>query len=218
MKLTILLPGYVESPDYRHLVAIDEKLTTLGYTVVRVDVCNLWQTGDGQNYSTTGYINQVKDIVTSYLPQKPTEIVLIGHSLGCLVALQIGNIFSEVTKIVCLSPPATLNNSDHKWVDGFRTSKKDLPTDPTAFTSFTVPFSFTLDRSKYSMTDSFNNNKKPLLTIIGSEDQASLGLENILTSLKPSKFMKIEGMGHDFRQSEVLCQRVAAEIVSFLNT
>ncbi len=41
MKLVILLPGYLESPDYRHLVVIDEKLSGLGYEVKRVDLCGL---------------------------------------------------------------------------------------------------------------------------------------------------------------------------------
>lgn len=216
MKLALLLPGYVESPDYHHLVVIDNHLTSLGYTTLRVDPCNLWQTGDGSTYSTTGYINQVKDIVNSYIPQNPTEIILVGHSLGCLVALTVGYLFDEVSKVICLSPPASLSNSDHKWVDGFRTSKKDLPDDPTKFRDLTVPVSFTLDRKQYSIPIAFKNNQKPTLVIMGSDDPATVTLNDLLKDLSNTTFITIADMAHDFRQSEELCQRVASEIIKFI--
>lgn len=216
MKLALLLPGYVESPDYHHLVVIDEGLTALGYTTLRVDACNLWKTGDGQSYSTTGYINQVKDIVTLYLPQKPTEIILVGHSLGCLVALMVGFLFDEVTKIVCLSLPASLNNSDHKWIDGFRTSKKDLPNNPLKFRELTVPVSFTIDRKHYSVKVSLQNNQKPLTVIMGELDPSATEVEDMVKGLTHTNFVKIDGMEHDFRQSDELSQRVASEIKKFI--
>ena len=216
MKLALLLPGYVESPDYHHLVVIDNHLTDSGYTTLRVDPCNLWKTGDGSAYSTTAYINQVKDIVNSYLSQNPTEIILVGHSLGCLVALTVSFLFDEVTKIICLSPPASLSNSDHKWIDGFRTSKKDLPDKPTEFRELTVPISFTIDRKQYSIPIAFKNNQKPLLVITGGDDPSSEEIENITKGLAQTTFTSIEGMGHDFRQSEQLCQKVAIDIKKFL--
>lgn len=217
MKLAILLPGYVESPDYHHLVVIDRHLTDLGYSTLRVDPCNLWQTGDGTHYTTTGYINQVKDIVTSYLPEEPTEIILVGHSLGCLVALLTGYLFDEVTKIICLSPPATLGNSDHKWVDGFRTSKKDLPANPSEFRELTVPISFTVDRKQYSISTSLQNNQKPLLVIMGEADPSALEVQEMVKDLSNTTFITINGMGHDFRQSDELCHRVAAKIEEFIS-
>jgi pimeloyl-ACP methyl ester carboxylesterase len=217
MKLALLLPGYVESPDYHHLVVIDQHLTALGYTTLRVDPCNLWQTGDGSAYSTTGYINQVKDIVNSYLSKNPTEIILIGHSLGSLVALMVGHLFDEVSKVICLSSPASLNNSDHKWIDGFRTSKKDLPDNPTSFRNFTVPVSFTTDRKHYSIPFSLNNNQKPLLVIMGDEDPSTSEIESIVKQMEKSQFIKIKNMGHDFRQSEELCQLVASKIDEFIS-
>ncbi len=215
MKLALLLPGYIESPDYRHLVVIDNKLVEMGFTTHRIDVCGLWETGDGNNYSTTGYINQVKQIIDSYLPQKPAEIVLIGHSLGALVALHIGNLYSEVSKIVCLSLPDSLDKSDHKWVDGFRVSKKDLPQDSTEFRTFSVPFSFTEDRKQYSISKSLVENQKPLLVISGLDDPSFAGVESMVKDLPYSSFIKIAGMGHDFRQSEDLCNQVALEIEKF---
>ncbi len=37
MKLALLLPGFLDSPDYLHLTTIEKGLQALGYTVVRLD-------------------------------------------------------------------------------------------------------------------------------------------------------------------------------------
>ena len=217
MKLALLLPGYLESPDYHHLVVIDDSLTKLGYTVLRVDPCGLWQTRDTSYYLTTNYISQVTGIINSYKEQKPEEIILIGHSLGCLVALQIAAVVPQITKVVCLSPPSSLDKSDHKWVNGYRTTKKDVPGNSEEFTEFTIPYSFTEDRKQYSMIDSFNGCQKPILTIMGEDDPSTIELEPVLTKLSHLTFKKFPSMGHDFRQSEELCQQVASEIVNFVS-
>lgn len=216
MKLAILLPGYIESPDYNHLIVIDKKLSDLGYIVARVDACNLWLTGDTNNYSTTNYINQVLQIINSYLPQNPSEIILIGHSLGCLVALHIGKICPQVTKVICLSPPVALDKSDHKWVDGFRVSKKDLPNNPTEFREFSVPFSFVNDRKQYSIIKLLNGFNKPFLIITGENDSLLPEVEELVKNQNIKNYIKIKNMGHDFRQSDELCNQVASEIEEFI--
>lgn len=216
MKLALLLPGYIESPDYRHLVVIDNKLKDLGYTTLRVDPCNLWQSGEVQNYTTTNYINQVKGIVEQYLPQGLEEIILIGHSLGSLVALEVGNIYEKVTKIVCLCPPIYLDRSDHKWVNGWRISKKDLPNKPEEFREFAVPRSYVEDRRQYSMINALRDTKKPFVIIAGEDDPLLADIKKTVSDLNISNFIKIKNMGHDFRQSEELCEQVAEEIERFI--
>lgn len=217
MKLALLLPGYIESPDYHHLVVIDNYLQKSGYTTVRVDACHLWQTGDGSRYSTTGYIKQVEEIISSYVPQKPTEIVLVGHSLGTLVAAYLANNRNEVSKIVCLSPPIALDRSDHKWVNGFRVSQKDLPSNSNQFREFSVPDSFISDRKQYSLLDSLNNNHKPILIIVGTEDPSLSEVRSAVVKLNITNFIEVPDMGHDFRQSDDLCRLVASQIVDFLS-
>jgi pimeloyl-ACP methyl ester carboxylesterase len=217
MKLALLLPGYIESPNYRHLVVIDNKLTALDYTVLRVDPCNLWSTVDANNYTTTNYVKQVETLINSYQEASPTEIILVGHSLGSLVALLVGSKSNVVTKIICLSPPSPLGQSDHKWVNGFRVSKKDLPNNSSEFRIFSIPFSFVTDRNQYSVADSIKNNKKPLTIIIGDQDPSIVEIEELVNKLHLPNFTKIKNMGHDFRQSEDLCNRVANKIEVFLN-
>ncbi len=56
MKVALLLPGYLDSPDYLHLRMFDKRLTKLGYTVERLDPCNLWKNNDISKYSITNFI------------------------------------------------------------------------------------------------------------------------------------------------------------------
>ena len=138
MKLALLLPGYLDSPDYLHLIIFEKRLQDLGYTVERLDVCNLWQTGDVNNYSITNFLKQIKDHIDFYKNQNPEEILLIGHSNGGFAAIIAGSKFPEITKIIALCPPPDKTGSEIKWKEGFRISKRDLPKNKTKFREFEI--------------------------------------------------------------------------------
>lgn len=216
MKLALLLPGYIESPDYHHLVVIDNKLQSLGYTTIRVDACNLWSTGDGQNYTTTNYLQQVEEIIKSFEPESPTEIILVGHSQGSFVALLVANRNPQISKIVGLCLPNPLGQSSHKWINGVRVSQKDLPEDATKFREFSVPISYVHDRDQYSLVESLKQIQLPLLIIMGELDPSLPDVKTVVKDLKLTNFTIIPNMSHDFRQSEELCNVVATEIEKFL--
>jgi len=100
MKLALLLPGYLDSPDYLHLKTFDQKLTSLGYIVERLDPCGLWWSrGDIKKYSVTNYLKQIKDRLDHYKDSKPDEVVIIGHSLGGLISIVAGNRMDQITKV-----------------------------------------------------------------------------------------------------------------------
>ena len=60
MKLAILLPSFLDSPDYLNMVTFEKWFTGLGYTTERLDACDLWKTGDVANYSMTNLLTQTK--------------------------------------------------------------------------------------------------------------------------------------------------------------
>jgi pimeloyl-ACP methyl ester carboxylesterase len=217
MKLALLLPGYLESPDYGHLVVIDNHLQTLGYTTVRVDACHLWSTGDELGYTVTNYLHQVEEIIKSFAPQHPTETILIGHSVGGSVAVLAGSKFTEISKIICLNATIYFDKSNNKWINGIRCSKKDLPDNPSLFREFYIPISYVEDRQQYSVIDALKKIKQPLMILAGEADPSISIIEAIVSDLNIRHFVKIAGMGHDFRQSEELCHQVAIEIEKFLN-
>ena len=219
MKLALLLPGYLESPDYLHLKIIDNRLQKLGYTTQRIDPCNLWKTGDVEKYTVSNYLAQIRNIIDSHKKGDPSEIVLIGHSLGASVAILAGSKYSSVTKAVCLSPTILFDKSDSKWnKNNVRSTKKDIPGNPQEFREFNIPISFVNDRKKYSVTQSLRDFNKPLMVLIASEDTAKEEIENAVREVKNSYIVLMENMGHDFRQSVEQCNLVADEIERFLKT
>lgn len=214
-----MLPGYLDSPDYLHMRIFEKRLKELGYTVERLDACNLWKTGDVSNYTITNYIKQINERVDFYKVQNPTEIILIGHSMGAFTAIIAGSRIFEVTKIVALCSPPDRYGSAKEWKgNGFRHSERDLPNNPKKFRTFNVPYSFAKDGLQYSTRDEVKNIHKPLMIFIALEDMVVPPelTEKIVVNANNPYVVRQPNMGHDFRQSEKECNTVMAEIEKFL--
>ena len=221
MKLALLLPGYLDSPDYLHFIVIEKKLINSGYSVERVDACNLWKTGDVNKYNLTNYLGNITNIIDSYKSQNPQEIVLIGHSFGGAVAIIAGSIFPEITKVIGLCPAVSFDKSNDKWsATGIRSSKRDLPDNPSEFREFNIPMSFVEDRNKYSISDSLKKINKPLMILMGMLDDKVLpkDIEDAMKDAMTPYIVGMENMGHNFRQTEKEASKVADEIEKFLKS
>lgn len=219
MKLVLLLPGYLDSPDYLHMLTFEKRLKELGYMTERLDPCNLWKTGNSKNYSITNYLKQIKDRMSFYKSQNSTEVILIGHSLGGFVSIIAGSRINEVTKIVALCPPPDRKYSNQEWKKGeVKYSKRDLPDNPQEFREFEVPYSFVEDGLQYSAEEEVKKIHKPLMIFIALEDTIvpSNLTERIIANANNPHVVRQKNMGHNFRCSKEECKTVMAEIEKFL--
>lgn len=219
MKLALLLPGYLDSPDYLHMVLFEKRLKELGYLTERLDPCNLWKTGDTSKYTITNYINQVKVRIQLYQNSNPEEIILVGHSMGAFVSIIAGNRIDEVTKIISLCPPPDRKYSDREWNENkSRTSKRDLPHNSNQFRTFEVPYTFVEDGTKYSAKDEVKEIHKPIMIFVALDDVVvePKYTEQIINNANSPYVVKQPNMGHDFRRSEKECNIVMQEIEKFL--
>jgi pimeloyl-ACP methyl ester carboxylesterase len=218
MKEALLLPGYLDSPDYRHMVTLEKGLQELGYRTERIDACNLWSTGDVNNYSVTNFLEQIKERVEYYSQQGSEEIVLVGHSVGGMVAIIAGNRLPQVTKIVALCPPPHRKESVKKWVDGFRRSKKDLPNNPEERREIAIPESYIQDALQYSASDEVKEIHKPLMILIAQDDTIVKPelTEEIVNNANDPYVVRVPNIGHDFRFSQDDCNKVMDEVEKFL--
>lgn len=219
MKLALLLPGYLDSPDYLHMLTFEKRLKELGYMTERLDPCNLWKTGKIENYSITNYLKQIEERVSSYKSQNLTEIILIGHSMGGFVSIIIGARIDEVTKIVALCPPPNIKNSNQEWKkEGVRHSKRNLPKNPQEFRKFEVPYSFVEDAAQYCAEDEVKQIHKPLMIFIALDDTIVPPelTEKIVAEANNPHIVRQKNMGHNFRHSSKECKIVMAEIEKFL--
>lgn len=219
MKLALLLPGYLDSPDYLHMKVFEKRLKELGYIVERLDPCHLWETGNVDNYSVTNYIKQIKERVEFYKEQDPEGVILVGHSLGGFTSILAGDLLPEVTKIIALCPPSSIERLGKKWEGKpFRVSKRDLPNDNLKYREFNVPLTFVKDAQKYSAIEAIHKIKKPLMIFIGMADTsvAPKETEILVSNAIDPHVIRMQKIGHDFRHSEKECNIVMAEIERFL--
>lgn len=217
-KLALLLPGFLDSPDYLHMNIFSDELKLLNYDVIKIDPCNLWRgNGNINNYSITNYVEQIRDTINNN-HNNYSEILLMGHSMGGFVGIISAASIDYITRVIAICPPARLDLIiQHKWNDeGFRISERDLPEDNTRFTKFTVPISFADDATKYSAIDSAKKIIIPLLVVICDEDEVVSPLETeqiCIPGKENIKLIRIEGLGHDFRKSRDETMKVWKEIV-----
>lgn len=220
MKLALLLPGFLDSPDYLHMKTFEKGLNKLGYIIERLDACGLWKTGDMENYTITNYIEQIRQIVESYKNKNPEEIILVGHSIGAFTSIIAGNRIKEVTKIVSLCPPADRKYSESHWKNGeFGISKRDLPDDPKKFRTFKVPYLFAEDGLQYSAVEEVKKIHKPLMILIALDDivVSPKETERIVASANNPHVVRQKDMGHDFRHSQKECDIVMKDIEKFIS-
>lgn len=219
MKLALLLPGFLDSPDYLHMRTFEKRLRELGYTTERLDPCSLWKTGNIKNYSITNYLEQIKNRVLFYKNSNPEEIVLIGHSMGGFTSIIAGGRITEVTKIVSLCAPPDRIKSAEDWSGKqFRHSERDLPDNPKQFRGFDVPYSFAEDGLQYSAVEEVKQIDKPLMIFIALDDTVVPPelTEEIVTNANKPFVVRQENMGHDFRHSQKECEIVMDKIEKFL--
>ena len=219
MKLALLLPGYLDSPDYLHLKIFEDRLRELEFSVERLDPCHLWENGNVGNYSITNYIKHVHGKVDIYNKKNPKEIVLIGHSLGGFIAIIAGSRIKEVTKIVALCPPPDRIGPSLRWEkDRPRYSKRELPNNPEQFRSFEVPYSFVQDGLTYSAVEEVANINKPIMIFIALDDKSVLpqDTERIVANANKPYVVRQPNMGHSFRHSEEESNIVMDEIEKFI--
>jgi len=219
MKLALLLPGYLDSPDYLHMKTFEKGLKKLGYTTERLDPCDLWKTGDVKNYTITNYLKQIQERVDAYKNQNPTEVVLVGHSMGGFVSIVAGSTIGGVIKIVSLcSPPDRIGSVEDWGGKEFRHSKRDLPNEPKKFRTFDIPYSFAKDGLQYSAVEEVKKMHRPLMIFIALEDTVCPPelTEEIVVSANNPYVIRQENMGHDFSHSQKECNIVMKHIKKFL--
>lgn len=63
-KLAVLLPGFLDSKDYAHMVGLEQDLSKIGFTTVRFDPTGTWESsGTINDYSFTQYLSDVTSVI-----------------------------------------------------------------------------------------------------------------------------------------------------------
>lgn len=227
-KLALLLPGFLDSKDYSHLVRLADDLTKMGFVAVRLDPTGVWESeGDIVYYTISQYLRDVQAVM-DFMKDKGSfeDIVVVGHSLGGRVAILFGAVESTVSAVVNIMGsasfvlPENFEDTVVKWSrEGVKVSVRDLPDNKNKKREFKVPYSFVEDALDYDVMGVVGELRKPLLLIAGEKDD--LCPPELMKAIyekanKPKELVVVEGIGHDYRHHVNEIEKVNAHVIKFL--
>jgi alpha-beta hydrolase superfamily lysophospholipase len=228
-KLAVLLPGFLDTKDYEHLIQLGISLQSHGYTAVSFDPPGIWESrGPIEHYSITNYLQSI-DAVIAYEEQKnktPLSVVLCGHSLGGMLAILGGIKNSHVTAAVAIMPPQSFIRPENyerrviQWKQNiYKESIRDNPANPKTSTTFFLPYSFVTDALEYSAIRDVSKFTKPILLLAGELDThiTPAHVEELYKKAnEPKEYVVLSGIGHNYRTDKEQIKKVNDTILQFL--
>lgn len=228
-RLAILCPGYLDTKDYDHLKILAEDLTREGYTAVRFDPIGTWESdGDISDYTTTQYLEDIKNVLEYMLKKNKYEHILIGgHSRGGKVSIIYAAKDPRISMVLGIMPSSVMNKKDDRLVCakmlGFSISWRDLPKNKNRKIEkkreFRVPYSHFQDSLKYNVLKILKRVRVPLILIAGELDKL-IPLEEVREIFdkanEPKTFVIIPGIGHNYRHNTSEIRLVNDEIIKQL--
>ncbi|MES2088201.1 MAG: alpha/beta fold hydrolase [Patescibacteria group bacterium] len=225
-KLAILCPGYLDTKDYDHLVALAETLVGQGYTVVRFDPTGTWESeGDISEYTTTQYLSDVKSVL-EYMLRKGNykQILLGGHSRGGMVSVLYAARDPRISMVLGIMPSSPFS-LDKKITEGwektgFAEATRDVP-GKNETKKFQVPFSHAKDRMQYNSVEDAAKIHVPVIIVAGELDMVVLPEYAKMIfdrANEPKKFILIPGVGHDYRQNPSEIVQVNTKIIEAVSS
>jgi pimeloyl-ACP methyl ester carboxylesterase len=224
-RLAILCSGYLDSKDYEHLAGLAETLVKQGYAVVRFDSTGVWESeGDISDYTTTQYLEDIKNVLEHMLRQSNYKYILLGgHSRGGMVSILYAARDSRISLVLGIMPGSGRTMEVKRREDwketGISISQRDLPHDRNKKIEFRVPYSHLEDKDRYDVEKDVKKIKVPVILIAGELDDLVLPeyVKEIFDSAnEPKKFILIPGIGHDYRFNEDEIKLVNKEILKSL--
>jgi uncharacterized protein len=227
-QLAILCPGYLDSKDYAHLVGLAEALSEKGYATVRFDPTGTWESeGNISDYTTTQYLEDIKNVREYMLDQGGYRSILIGgHSRGGAVALLHAARDPQISLTLGIMPSSKrtmkLGQRVKEWKEtGVSISFRDLPDNREKKIEFRVPYSHGEDHMQYDVLQDVKRIKVPVILIAGElDDQCppEIVKEIFDNANEPKRFALIPGIGHDYRFNGDEVKLVNKKVLDLIGT
>lgn len=226
-KLVVLLPGFLDSKDYQHLVQLSKVLAENGFTCVRFDPTGTWESeGEIVDYTISQYLRDIQAVI-DFMSERASfkKIIIVGHSLGGALSIVFAVVGDSVSAVVNImgSTFVSFENFEEMVVnwskEGVKMSTRDLPDNKEQSIEFKVPYSFIEDSLKYDVFDIVGELTQPLLIVAGKRDDkvSPEHLREVFEKVKkPKQFVVLEGVDHDYRFSDKGIAAVNKQVIEFL--
>lgn len=205
-KLAILCPGYLDTKDYMHLVALADSLANHGYTAIRFDPTGTWESeGDTSEYLTSQYLKDINSVLEYMIKEGDYKNVLLGgHSRGGQVSILYAARDPRISEVLGIMPSSggVEGQQREKWEKfGVRISYRDIPSSDEQ-KEFRVPFIHVLDRDQFDALADTKKIKVPVVLIAGELD-ISVPWQKVKklfdNANEPKKFILAKGIDHEYR-------------------
>lgn len=218
--LVFSVHGLSGNKEQSHMRAYVEAFVEADYVVVSWDSTNTLGESDGDpmNATLTGYYQDMEDVIEWSKSQKwyLEPFVIVGHSLGG--ACNILYATNHPKKVKALAPTSTFLSGpvymDHLGKDVVESWKKtgirEQASESKPGLIKKYGWSLAEDLLKYELFDKAKEINKPVLLMVGSEDDGTppdtqqMFFNNLTTNEKELHI--IEGSGHTFSKPEHLAE------------
>ncbi|MBU1201804.1 MAG: alpha/beta hydrolase [Nanoarchaeota archaeon] len=214
-KLALILPGRLDTKDYKHIKSHVNFLAKKNYLAVSFDPPGTWESsGEIASYSMTNYLKSINELI-EYFGNKQT--VLIGHSRGGTMAMLAGTQNDHVTHIISIMSrpsPSPINKNTKET--GFEISFRDTPSDVKK--KFHLPLNYFMDALKYDVTNDISKCNKPKMFIFGARDKIispDIVKETYKNAAGPKQLFGVE-CDHDYRLHPKIIKEINILIWEFL--
>ena len=214
-KLAILCPGFLDTKDYPHLVALAEALAKQGYTAIRFDPIGTWESeGDNSEYLTSQYIKDIGSVLEYMIKEGDYKYILLGgHSRGGQVSILYAARDPRISEVLGIMPSSlpVEGQARKEWEkSGLRISYRDVPNSDEQ-KEFKVPFLHVLDRDQFDAFADMNKIKVPVVLIAGELD-ISVSWQSVKklfdNANEPKKFILAKGIDHEYRHRPVEIEKI----------
>jgi esterase/lipase len=203
VRFVLMLPGRLDTKDYRNFVLHGEFLASKGFFCVCFDPPGTWDSpGDIAQYSTTRYIQVVQDLIEFYGAK---DITLLGHSRGGAVAM-LSTVISTVHSLVLInaayhSPTAMKVDSQQK---GYQEEFRDFPPGNARTEHkkrFELPLNYFEDGSQYDPAGALKRFTGKKIIFHASQDEFcdASAVKLLYDELDDPKYMEVIAGKHDYR-------------------
>ena len=197
----ILVPCFTCTKDLKSMINIGSALSEKGIAVFRFDFTGLGESeGDFTDMSYSKMLDDLQDAVDYLKDNFDSPKLLIGHSLGGCLVIEIANRIPSVKAVVTIASPSEPSN----LLDKFQNTKDRATKEGVAETEiggvkFKLTRHFFEDLENHKMEPFITELNKPLLVMHSPADtygSIENGLHIFEKAKQPKSFISLEGIDH----------------------
>lgn len=210
----VIIPGFTGYPEEKTFENLEIELTQRGHTVIKIAWPNFPDNLEEYNFTNTiAHIRKTLDKLD------PEETIILGFSLGGVIACHLASTFGPKKLGLIVSPYQAGSEDDlqGKYKSWKEIGYRDLTS--SRYGSLRIPFSFIEDARRYNALETISDIHCPILFVVGEKDDKVPN--NVTKKLfdkanEPKEWILIKDMEHKYQYQPEILKTVNENIIKFV--